>query len=167
MKLLRVIKDKDLSTDESTLEIRESSRGVFLNKDRLIPLLFASKCDIHELPGGGIEPGEDKHSALVREVLEEAGGEIEVTRELGKIIEYRSKLNVKQISYCYLGNIRSVRKPKFTKEELREGTILEWLTIDEAISKVKNDKSTDYEGPFIQERDLLLLQKAKRILDTN
>ncbi|MEN8252871.1 MAG: NUDIX domain-containing protein [Patescibacteria group bacterium] len=164
MKLLKTIKDKDLPRDESSLEIRECSRGVFVNKDGLIPLLFASNIDIHELPGGGIDPGEDRHSGLVREVLEEAGGEIEVTHELGKIIEYRSKINRKQISYCYFGKIKSVAEPTYTEEELRDGTILEWMTIDEAIAKVKGDKSSEYEGPFIQERDLFLLELAKSLL---
>lgn len=84
MKLLKVISDMDIPKDESTLEIRECSRGVFVNEDRLVPLLFASDCGIHELPGGNIEPGEDRLTGLAREVLEEAGGEVVVTQELGE-----------------------------------------------------------------------------------
>lgn len=167
MKLLKVIKDMDVPKDESTLEIRETSRGVFVNEDRLVPLLFASNCDIHELPGGGIEPGEDRMTGLAREVMEEAGGEVEVTHELGKIVEYRSQMNRKQISYCYFGTIRKVAEPQFTDEELRDRTLLEWLPIDEAISKVEGDRSSDYEGPFIQERDLFLLKQAKKLLSAN
>lgn len=167
MKLLRIIKDKELPADESTLEIRETSRGVFINEDRLVPLLFVSNCGIHELPGGGIEAGEDRLAGLVREVLEEAGGEIKIIQELGQIVEYRSQINRKQISYCYFGSIKQVIEPQYTEEELRDGTLLEWLPIDEAISKVRSDKSADYEGSFIQQRDLFLLELVKQKLNAN
>jgi len=167
MNTLKVIKDKEFPTDESTLEIRETSRGVFINKDRLVPLLFASNCGIHELPGGGIEAGEDRLAGLVREVLEEAGGEIKIIQELGQIVEYRSQINRKQISYCYFGTIKQVAVPQYTEEELRDGTTLEWLPIDEAISKVRSDQSADYEGSFIKERELFLLELVKQTLITN
>lgn len=105
--------------------------------------------------------------ALIREVMEEVGSEIEVTGEIGEIVEYRSQFNLKQISYCYLGRITSKGTPSFTEEELSDGFRLEWLSLDEAISKVKNDHPTDYEGPFIQERDLLFLETAKQLLHAN
>lgn len=41
MKLLRFIKDKELPTDESTLEIREASRAILFDEHRSIPILFA------------------------------------------------------------------------------------------------------------------------------
>ncbi len=163
MKLLKTISDVAIPEDDSGWIVRESSRGIFFDKNGLIPLLYGTNCDIHELPGGGIEKGENRLSGLEREVMEEAGGKVKVTQELGKIIEYRSAINTKQISYCYLGEIKKVAEPQFTEEELRDGTILEWVTIDETIEKVMGDNSTDYEGPFIQERDLFLLELAKKL----
>jgi len=167
MKLLRFIKDKELPADESTLEIREASRAILFDEHRSIPILFASNHNFHKLPGGGIETGESRTVSLVREVMEEVGSEIEVTGEVGEIIEYRSQFNLKQTSYCYLGKITSKGTPSFTEEELSDGFKLEWLSIDEAISKVMNDHPTDYEGPFIQERDLLFLETAKQMLHIN
>lgn len=167
MKILKIIKDTDSPKDESTWEIRETSRGVFITEDHLVPLLFASNCGIHELPGGGIEAGEDKLTGLKREVLEEAGGEIKIIQDLGQIVEYRSQINRKQISYCYFGSIKQVAVPQYTEEEILDGTVLEWLPIDEAISKIRSDKSTDYDGSFIQQRDLFMLELVKQMLIAN
>ena len=160
MELLKEIKDKELSKDESTLEIREASRAIVFDEAGLIPLLFVTKHNYHKLPGGGIEVGEDRLSALARETKEETGCEIEVTGEVGQIEEYRSRFNLKQTSYCYLGKIVSKGEPDFTPKELQDGFQVLWVSISEAISKIENDKPDN----FIQERDLAFLKKAQQII---
>lgn len=164
MKILKEIKDKKFSINESTLKIREASRAVLFDENGLIPLLFVSKYNYHKLPGGGIDDGEDKMKALVREIFEEVGSEIKITGEVGKIIEFRSKFNLKQTSYCYIGKIISKGKPTFMKEELSQNFKLLWLPLDDAISKVENDKPENYSGFFIQQRDIIFLKKAKQII---
>lgn len=159
MELLKVIKDKGI---EPALEVREASRAILFDGNGLIPLLFVSQYKYHKLPGGGIEVDEDRAKALAREVKEEVGSEIEVTGEVGKIIEYRSRWNLKQISYCYLGRILSKGKPSFTEKESSFKIV--WLSLDDAISKVENDKPGNYEGSFIQKRDSVFLKKAKKML---
>ena len=164
MELIKEIKDNDFPKDESTLKIREASRAVLFDENGLIPLLFVSKRKYHKLPGGGIDEGEDKLKALVRECLEEAGSEIEVLGEIGKIVEFRSKINLKQTSYCYHGNIISKGKPKFTGSELKGGFELIWVTLEDAISKIRNDKPDDYGEEFMKKRDLAFLEKAREII---
>jgi 8-oxo-dGTP pyrophosphatase MutT (NUDIX family) len=167
MKLLKEIKDKEFPSDESTLDIREASRAVLFDENGLVPLLFVSKHNYHKLPGGGIDDGEDRMKALVREVKEEVGAEIKVVCEVGEIIEHRSKLNLKQISYCYIGTITSKGNPAFTDEELNDGFKIVWLSLDDAISAVEHDLPDDYEGPFIQRWDWVFLETTKQILNTH
>ena len=119
MELLKGIKDKEFPEDKSTLKIRGASRAILFDEDNLIPLLFVAKYNYHKFPGGGIDEGEDKTQALVRECLEEVGSEIKVNGEIGKIIEFRSKWDLKQISYCYYGKIISKDAPDFTEKELQ------------------------------------------------
>jgi 8-oxo-dGTP diphosphatase len=164
MELLREIKDKQFSEDGSLLKEREASRAVIFDDNNLVALLFVGKDNYHKIPGGGIELGEDKMQALTREIKEETGCEIEVTGEVGEIIEFRSKFNLKQISYCYLGKVISKGVTNFDEGEKSHDFKLLWLPLREAITKLENDKPLDYEGIFIQERDLIFLKKTADIL---
>lgn len=161
MRLLKTIKDKDFTKDHKT---REASRAVLFDSENLIPLLFVSKNNYHKLPGGGIEQGEGQIQALVREVKEEVGSTIKVGKEIGKVVEFRSEFNLKQTSYCYFGEILSKGNPDFEKDEIDEGFRLIWLSLDEAIKKTENDKPEDYQGHFIQKRDLTFLKEAKKLI---
>ena len=163
MKLLKEIKYEEFPEDESTLTIREASRAILFDENNLIPVLFDSKYNYYKIPGGGIEEGEDKLKALVRECLEEIGCEIEIEGEIGKIVECRSEQNFKQISYCYYGKIISKGEPNFTKEDLEQGHEVLWLSLEEAISKIESNKIETYGCSFIQERELSFLREAKRI----
>ena len=164
MKLLREIKDKPFSKNIK-VRFREASRAVLFDENNLVPILFVSKENYHKLPGGGIEEGENKTQALVRETLEETGCEIEVMGEVGKIEEYRSEFNLKQISYCYLGKVTKKGKPNFEQSEIAEGFKLVWLLLDDAIKTLGSDKPQNYEGGFIQKRDLTLLKETRKIIN--
>jgi len=164
MELLLEIKDKEWPADLSTLKLREASRAILFDENNLVPLLFVSKYNYHKLPGGGIDEGETKMQGLIREIKEEVGSEIEVTGEVGEIIEYRSKFNLKQISYCYYGKTISKGNHALTEDEIEDGMQLVWMTLDEAITQLEKDKPENYEGVFIQERDLAFLKKTKEII---
>jgi 8-oxo-dGTP pyrophosphatase MutT (NUDIX family) len=148
------------------LKKREASRAVLFDENNMIPLLFVSKHNYYKLPGGGINRGEDKIKALEREVMEEVGSKIKVTGEVGKIIEFRPKWNLKQTSYCYLGKIVSKGKPNFTKKESEQGFKVVWMSLDDAISKIASDEPENYEDSLIRKRDIAFLEKARRMLDT-
>jgi len=166
MQVLKEIQDGPMP-DNKNLELKETSRAVLFDDKNLVPLLFVSKYNYHKLPGGGIEKGEDSLSAINREAMEELGAKIKITGEVGQIIEYKSKLNLKQISYCYFGKVISKGQPSFTEEEINHGFQIVWLPIDEAIAKIMSDQPQEYNGHFIQQRDLIFLQKAKDLIKQN
>ena len=169
MELLKEIYDEEYPleniSDTNSWKIREAARAILFDNDNLIPLLFVSKFNYHKLPGGGIDEGEDKEKALIRECLEEVGSEIEVIGEIGQITEYRARQKMIQTSYCCYGNIISKGEPNFTDKEVSEGFKIIWLPLHEAISTIENNKSEDYTGLFIQKRDLEFLKRAKKIID--
>jgi len=159
MDILTEIKDGE----SPILKIREASRAILFDENSLIPLLFVSKYHYHKLPGGGIEDNESKEKALIREIKEETGSTFESIGEIGQITEFRSKWNLKQTSYCYLGKITSKGTPDFTEKELNQGFKLIWLSLDNAILQFEKDLPCNYEGTFIQKRDLTFLKKARDI----
>lgn len=164
MKLLKTIKFTNL--DSKILEnfqLRKAARAVAFDSDNKVGLLEVSKFNYHKLPGGGLKKGEDILKALKRECLEEIGCEIEITGELGLIIEYRDKIKIKQESYCYLAKIIGNKgRPDFTQKEISDGFKLDWVSLEEAISLLEKDKPSDYYGNFINKRDLIYLREVKR-----
>lgn len=167
MELLLEIKDKEIPVEKS-YKTRTAARAILFDKNNLVPLLFNSKHNYHKIPGGGIDDGENQKQALIREVLEEVGSTFEITGEVGKIIEYKSEMNELQTSYCYLGKVISKGLgTNYTEKEVNDGFQMVWLPFDEAISTIENNKPTNYEGSFIQKRDLRFLQKAQEIINGN
>lgn len=162
MKLLKQIKIDELQ-DESKIRFREAVRIIWIDENNLIPLLFVSNHNYHKLPGGGIDEWEDHMTALKRESMEELGSEIEVLWEVGEIQEYLEKFKTKQASYCFFGKILSKGIPNFTEDELLWGFKIVWKNLDEAITQIKNDAPNNYQGVFIQERDLCFLEEYKKI----
>lgn len=165
MKLIREIIEKDITNKETYEEIsykvRKASRAIVFNEANKIALLNVSKDNYHKLPGGGIEKDEDIITALRRELMEEVGVEIDILDELGMIIEYRDQFKQLQISYCYLCKvIGEYQETSFTEEEKDNGFILEWVSLNEAISILEKDNPEKYMGKFIKERDLEFLKSV-------
>jgi ADP-ribose pyrophosphatase YjhB (NUDIX family) len=168
MKLLKTIRDSDFSFEGEYGEMknnRQASRAVVFDGENNIAILKVSKLNYHKLPGGGVEGSEDLIDALRREVLEEIGCEISVLGELGEITEYRGKFDLKQDSFCYLAKLEGEKgRPNYTEEEIRDGFQIVWVSLDKAIEILKNDQPINYEGKFIQMRDLCFLEEAKNNL---
>jgi 8-oxo-dGTP diphosphatase len=168
MKRILTIHEQDIVPEAPVIDTRnfrkrEAARAVVSDNAGKIALLRVGLYNYHKLPGGGIDEGEDVPTALERELLEEIGCKAEVTGEVGEIIEYRNQFELEQISYCFVATqIGEKGEPDFTEKELREQFSVVWTdNIDSAIALLEQDKPTNYEGRFIQKRDLALLKAAK------
>jgi 8-oxo-dGTP diphosphatase len=165
MKLLKTINPQNATPEEfNKYAIREASRAIVIDEDNNIAILHVTNEKYYKLPGGGIEKGEDKKTALQRECLEEIGCSIEVIDEIGSIIEHRKMFKLNQTSYCYLAKIQGEKGiPQFTKEELAEGFEQLWVPYNKALSLVHNNIASDLEGrSYIVPRDTFFLQEAEQ-----
>jgi 8-oxo-dGTP pyrophosphatase MutT (NUDIX family) len=120
--------------------IREAVRAVIRDGDSL--LMIHSACDgDYKFPGGGIKHGEDRFTALAREVNEESGATL-VFRpvEFGKVIEYDLPIEKHfdlfvMTSYyynCLIGSKMGIQHLDNYESEL--GFTPEWIPIAEALA---------------------------------
>lgn len=170
MQLLEELYERDINGRESgkkevLYNVRKAVRAAVFNRSGKMAMMFVSRDGYHKLPGGGVRRGEDLETALKREIKEETGCEINIRpRSVGAIIEYRDSDALLHISYCYIGDM--VGKPgqtTFTQREKIHGFQLEWMDINEAIQVMEEEKLENYAAQFIRKRDLLFLQRVKRI----
>jgi 8-oxo-dGTP pyrophosphatase MutT (NUDIX family) len=166
MKELGII-DLDHIPEEDifTLRVRHAARAIVIDDEGKIALLHVKSRDYYKLPGGGVEVGEDYLSALKRECREEIGCEIEVMGEVGSVLEYRKKFNLKQESVCYLVRVCGEKgKPSFTLEEKEMDFVVVWAPFSTEIRLTEGERLNDYEGNFIVQRDALFLAEARNQL---
>ncbi|TCZ79252.1 NUDIX domain-containing protein [Paenibacillus albiflavus] len=171
MQLIAEIYEEDskaLSTQGIQYDVRRAARAIVMNELGEIALMYAAEEDYHKLPGGGIEANEHVTDALVREMTEEVGADVEILDGLGIVIEYRNKRKFMQISYCYMCKVRGcLENPTFTEDELKAGFELQWLTLTEAIARIEQEFPVHYATEFMHRRDLALLGAAKEWIVRN
>ena len=166
MKELKLINPRNISDEEvSGYSLREAARAIVIDQDNLIGLLHVARDGYYKLPGGGVEKGEDKITALKRECLEEIGCDIEVLKEIGLTVEYWKEDKETQISYCYLAKVIGEKgKPKLDAGEIERGFTTVWLTYNDAIKVLKESKPIQFEGKYIVPRELTFLEEAKSFI---
>lgn len=168
MELISKVTDTDIG--EQTKIMNEPSkriavRTILLNGKGEMALLHKAKKNEYKLIGGGVDEGESLNQALKREVLEEAGCEIEVIAELGYIEEERTRDNFTQVSYVYVAEVAKDTQQLHLTEEEEEGAKLCWCNTEEALKKIKesynklipSQYSDLYNTKFIIKRDEKIL----------
>ena len=128
----------------------------------------------YKLVGGGVDEGEEAEVAFSREAEEEAGCTISIIKRLGNAIEEKSRSNFIQVSEVFIAMAVEIGDvPHYTEKEIAEGSQVIWLSVDEALAKMKDslDKLKDspygdedvYSTSFISLRDIRILEYYKSL----
>jgi len=165
MKLLAELSDKTFGLKPAKVSkwtIRRAARTVILNDKNEVIMVHSQKFDYYKIPGGGVEDQESITDAVKREALEETGYKIKVIKPVGMIIEYRSKIKLAQISYCFLSHtIGKQKRPQFTDSENSEQfSSVKIKSINQAMRLMKKGKKLPYLAKFMVRRDSAFLQNA-------
>lgn len=160
MKVIAEITDKEiLGTDGlSFAKPRYTARAIVKNGD-LYAVICSERFHPYSLPGGGIDDGEDIITALKREILEETGCTCGKITELGMVKENRANADYTQCSYYYVVEADSIGAPKFTDEETKSGTALQWHTLSEMIKLINELKPKTYQQQYLKARDVAALNE--------
>lgn len=162
--------DIDIKDYEAGYKVycRPSARGIILQGDK-IALVYSGREHYYKFPGGGIQGGEDKKAALVREVREETGLVVipDSIREFGSILRRqksdKSENTVfEQENFYYICDVETANIGQELDEYEREaGFVLRVLPIDEAICANDEYHSDNYFDEIMIKRELRVLRMVK------
>ena len=132
-------------------------------RDGKIALVYSNKFSYYKFAGGGIEEGETKEDALIREVQEETGLVVIPTSivEYGTVVrkEGRGEYVLLQENYYYFCDVSEHKAEKnLDGYEADEGFELRWVTPQEAI---RVNKTCDHgkKSPVMIERETRVLER--------
>lgn len=129
------LKDYD---PNAKVKYRPSARAI-IRKGNLIALVFASKKGYYKFPGGGINGDESNIEALIREVREEAGLDVDPDSitEYGYVIRRQKSSRddgvFEQVNYYYVCSCSSVvGEQELDDYEAEDGFVLQWVDVGAA-----------------------------------
>lgn len=133
MEYFLTIKDADIFL-ESTVEpleykVRPTSKGIVIDSDGNIALLTARGHGL--FPGGGIEAGETKEVAFIRECKEEIGCDVAITSYLGQFDQYRAQDGKKYEVHFFIAHVIGEKGTPTTTEAGELSCTLTWEKEDD------------------------------------
>lgn len=88
------------------------------------------------LPGGGIDPGESDHDAIIRELQEELGVTVKHIQEIGTVVQYRNLLDKKYLINGYSAVLNTTGGLTSPQDEGEANFSLQWFNLKDAIAYV-------------------------------
>ncbi len=149
---------------EGKVFVRPSARCVAMREGK-VAMVYSRKYNYYKFPGGGIEAGESRIDALIRETAEEAGLVIkrDTVRELGYVRRVQESWRPTedyfvQDNFYYLCEVEDEAVPQaLCGYESDEGFTLEWVEPDRAIEV---NRTADH-GP----KDVNMIEREARVLE--
>jgi len=174
MKKIATIYEKDVYpnkiVDESIkYSDRITGKAIAINDKNQIALVGNKQNEFLQLPGGGIDEGEDIKMGIIRECLEEIGYTVIILEEIGCIDDYRPRDKKHCINYCYRVKVSDQGGNfKHTQDESSIGMYTKWVDLKEAFDifgkqkeELEAGKVTFYNTGFNILRDFLFLNEMK------
>ena len=128
--------------------------------------MYSHKFNLHSLPGGGVDEGEDTISALKREILEETGCLCDDIKELGYVSENRFHCDYTQISYYYIVETSgTTHKTQMTEDEIINNTETQWYTLEDMVSLIFSPVHDTNQRKFLQARDVAAIKEYLSIIN--
>lgn len=143
----------------ATAEPRRTARGILRNEAGLYAVIYAESWGLHNLPGGGVEPGESPVEALRRELLEETGCVCRQIEELGYVYENRAYCNFTQNAYYFVAQCSGTPASlHLTDEERAQGITCLWLPLEEVAERIRAFRPQTDQQRYLRARDLAALE---------
>ena len=122
---------------------RPGAYGIILSDQGILLTHQSKPYPELQLPGGGIDLGESPIMALHREVLEETGWRISITRRLGAYqrYTYMPEYNLFARKICHIFLARAVRK---LSEPTEINHTAHWTKIDLAVGNLASEGDAAY-----------------------
>lgn len=125
------------------------------------------KAVLIETSGGGVEQGEDLETAIIRELKEELGANVEILCKLGVVEDYYNLIHRHNINNYFLCKVFSFGEKNLTEDEINSFHLSTLkLTYEEACTEYQKCSVTKV-GRLVANREVPILQYAKQILDEN
>lgn len=155
---------------EYTDHDREIVRAIVFDDDGYLYFVRAERDDdfgkatLIETAGGGVESGEDLHTAIIRELKEELGVEADILCKIGVVDDYYNLIHRHNINNYYLCRAKAFGDKNLTEDEIKSFHLSTLkLTYNEAISEYEKRSSTKI-GRLVANRELPILKQAGVIL---
>ena len=162
MKNLITLTDKDIigSDKLSSAKPRIAVGIVLFDSEDNIALQYVGKWELHSLPGGGVDDGEDFISAAKREAWEETGCQCEIIREIGRTYENRASDKFVQEKYHYLARVVGEKGELHLEDyEIASETTVRWYPLEQAIQILLDEHQPgDIGSEFRIRRDMAVLE---------
>jgi len=165
MQILKTHIHSEIKTIENkSVFTRLATRAISVQGNQIL-LLYTERYEDYSLPGGGLNPNEDKIKGMIRELKEETGAE-----EINNILPfgiyeeyipwYKPNYDIQHmISYCYTCDVNTkLGNSNMELHELKNGMKAKWLDIHEAIAHNKTTMANSKKKGMSIERETFLLE---------